>query len=57
VALHASTNQTVNTNTVALGFKSIPLKRLLISGNVLINVDNNSLHYKPSPMVGVSYTF
>jgi hypothetical protein len=57
LALHASTNQTDNTNTVALGFKSVPLKRLLISGNVLINVDNNSLHYKPSPMVGVSYTF
>jgi hypothetical protein len=56
-ALHASTNQTVNTNTVALGFKSLPIKRLLISGNVLIKVDNNSLHYRPSPMVGISYTF
>jgi hypothetical protein len=56
LALHAST-QTFNTNTVALGFKSIPIKRLLISGNVLIKVDNNGLHYKPSPMVGISYTF
>lgn len=57
LALHASTGQTINTSTVALGFKSIPVKRLLLSANVLTRVDNNGLHYKPSPMVGLSYTF
>jgi hypothetical protein len=56
LALHAST-ETFNTNTLALGLKSIPIKRLVISANVLIKVDNNGLHYKPSPMVGISYTF
>lgn len=57
LALHTSTSQTFNTNAVGLGMKFLPIKRLLISANVLISVDNNGLHYKPSPMGGISYTF
>jgi hypothetical protein len=56
LALHAST-QTYNTNTVAVGLKILAVKNLLVSANGLIDVDHNALHYKPSPMVGISYVF
>jgi hypothetical protein len=56
LALHAST-ETFHTGAVALGFKSRPVKGLLLSANVLISVGANGLHYQPSPMFGISYTF
>jgi hypothetical protein len=47
---------TVNEEAVSLGAK-IRAKKLLIVGNCLIRVNNAGLHYKPSPLIGVSYTF
>jgi len=49
--------ETLNTNSVAIGGKYNPLRSLVISGSVLVKADNNALHYKPSPMLGASYTF
>ena len=46
-----------NTNSFAIGAKYNPVKKLLVSGSVLFKLDNYGLHYKPSPMVGISYTF
>ena len=46
-----------NTNSFALGAKYRPFKSFLVSGNVLFKLDDNGLHYKPSPMIGISYTF
>jgi hypothetical protein len=47
---------TVNEEAVSLGAK-LRAKKLLIVGNCLIRLNNAGLHYKPSPLVGVSYTF
>jgi hypothetical protein len=47
---------TINEQAVSLGAK-IRASKLLIVGNCLIRVNNAGLHYKPSPLVGVSYTF
>jgi hypothetical protein len=46
-----------NTSTLSLGGKWNPFRNVLITGNVLIKLDHNGLHYKPSPMIGISYTF
>ena len=47
---------TVNEEAVSLGAK-IRASKLLIVGNCLIRLNNAGLHYKPSPLIGVSYTF
>jgi hypothetical protein len=46
----------VNEEAVSLGAK-LRAKKLLIVGNCLIRLNNAGLHYKPSPLLGVSYTF
>jgi hypothetical protein len=52
-----TSNQTFNTNTIALGFKTMPAHGLLLTANVLIKAGNGGLDYKPVPMIGISYTF
>lgn len=49
--------QTFITKTVAIGGKINPGGNLLISANVLIKLDHFGLHYRPAPMIGISYTF
>jgi hypothetical protein len=51
-----SSTATVNEAAVSLGGK-IRVKRFLIVGNVLIRLNDAGLHFKPSPLAGVSYTF
>ena len=46
-----------NTDSISLGAKYNPRGNLLVTANVLFKLDNNGLHYKPAPMVGISYTF
>ncbi|HYM75015.1 MAG TPA: transporter [Candidatus Dormibacteraeota bacterium] len=46
-----------NTNYVSVGGKLNPVGNLLITANVFFKLDNNGLHNKPAPMVGLSYTF
>ena len=48
---------TVNQSNVSLGAKVRPVARLLVTGNVLFRLNDAGLHFKPSPLVGVSYTF
>jgi len=49
--------QTLNTNTFSVGAKYNPAGNFLLTANVLFKLDNNGLHYKPAPMIGMSYTF
>ena len=46
-----------NTNYITVGGKVNPVGNLLLTANVFFNLDNNGLHNKPAPMVGISYTF
>src|SRR6201995_4906503 len=48
---------TVNQSNIALGAKVRPVARLLITGNVLFRLNDAGLHFKPSPLIGVSYVF
>jgi len=47
---------TVNEESVSLGGK-IRARKFLFVGNCLIRVNDAGLHFKPSPLAGVSYTF
>jgi len=49
--------QTFTTKTVSAGGKINPAGNLLITANVLVRLDHNGLHYRPAPMIGISYTF
>jgi hypothetical protein len=48
---------TVNQANISLGAKVRPVARLLITGNVLFRLNDEGLHFKPSPLIGVSYVF
>jgi len=48
---------TSNQAAVAVGGKINPFGRLLITANVLFRVNDAGLHYKPVPLLGLSYTF
>jgi hypothetical protein len=48
---------TVNQANISLGGKVRPVARLLITGNVLFRLNDEGLHFKPSPLIGVSYVF
>jgi hypothetical protein len=48
---------TVNQSNISMGAKVRPVARLLITGNVLFRLNDAGLHFKPSPLIGVSYTF
>jgi hypothetical protein len=48
---------TVNQSNISLGAKVRPVARLLITGNVLFRLNDAGLHFKPSPLLGVSYVF
>jgi hypothetical protein len=48
---------TVNQANISLGAKVKPVARLLITGNVLFRLNDAGLHFKPSPLIGVSYVF
>jgi hypothetical protein len=57
---HANVNtftSTVNQANISLGAKVKPVARLLITGNVLFRLNDAGLHFKPSPLIGVSYVF
>jgi Putative MetA-pathway of phenol degradation len=48
---------TVNQANISLGAKVRPVARLLVTGNVLFRLNDEGLHFKPSPLIGVSYVF
>jgi hypothetical protein len=59
-ALHPDitvSSATINQESVAIGGKVSPVGRLLITANILVRVNDAGLHYKPVPLIGLSYTF
>jgi hypothetical protein len=48
---------TINQANISAGAKVRPFARFLVTGNVLFRLNNAGLHFKPSPLIGVSYTF
>jgi hypothetical protein len=48
---------TINQANISAGAKVRPFARLLVTGNVLFRLNDAGLHFKPSPLIGVSYTF
>lgn len=52
-----TTSNGFNTNYASVGAKVNPVGNLLITANVFFKLDNNGLHNKPAPLVGISYTF
>jgi len=46
-----------NTSYASVGGKINPFGNLLLTANVFFKLDNDGLHNKPAPMVGISYTF
>jgi hypothetical protein len=52
-----STTATLNQAYISVGGKINPVGRLLVIANVLFQVNDEGLHSKPIPLVGLSYTF
>ncbi len=46
-----------NTNYVTVGGKFNPTRSLLVTANVFFKMDDNGLHNRAAPLVGLSYTF
>jgi hypothetical protein len=53
----ATTTATLNEDSIAVGGKFSPFGRLLVTANVLFRVNDAGLHFKPVPLIGLSYTF
>ena len=53
-----TTNQvSYNITNASIGAKVNLVKRLVLSVNVLVRLDDGGLHAKPSPLASLSYTF
>lgn len=48
---------TVNLESLSVGAKVEPAKKVLLSFNVLFQVSHQGLHTKPVPLAGISYVF
>jgi hypothetical protein len=59
VSLSTSTPVTSSytVNNFSGGLKVSPVGSLVLAGNVLIQLNNNGLHARPTPLVGISYKF
>ena len=53
----ATSTNTVNQSYISVGGKINPAGRLLVTANVLFQVNQAGLHAKPVPLIGLSYTF
>lgn len=53
----ATSTETINQASLALGAKANLVGRLILSANVLFRVNDAGLHSKPVPLAGISYTF
>jgi hypothetical protein len=52
-----SSNSSYSISNLSLGLKYSPAGKLVLSGNVLIQLNNNGLHARPTPLFGISYKF
>lgn len=50
-------NSSYSINNASAGLKWNPYRNLVLSGNVLIQLNNNGLRSRPAPLVGISYKF
>jgi len=51
------TTGSYNVTNASIGARIKPFGHFVVTGNVLINLNNGGLRAKPVPLVGVSYTF
>lgn len=49
--------QTYTINNVSAGLKWNPFLNVVLSGNVLFQINNNGLRSRPTPLLGISYKF
>lgn len=50
-------NSTYSLNNASAGFKLNPFRDLVLSANVLFQINDNGLRSRPTPLVGISYKF
>jgi len=50
-------NSTYTISNLSAGVKIDPVRNLVLSGNVLVQLIDNGLHARPTPLVGISYKF
>ena len=55
LGVHTSTDY--NITNASLGLKLRPVRRLVLTGNVLLKLDDGGLRARAVPLVGVSYSF
>ncbi len=51
------TNTSYTINNVSTGLKWRAVKNLVLSGNVLFQINNTGLRARPTPLIGISYKF
>src|SRR5262249_29645435 len=56
-ATAAHTNTNYNITNASIGLKFRPFRRLVVTGNVLLNMDDGGLRSKAIPLIGASYSF
>jgi hypothetical protein len=50
-------NSSYTINNVSVGLKIAAVRDLVLSGNVLFQINDNGLRSRPTPLVGISYKF
>ena len=50
-------NSSYTINNFSGGVKLSPVGNLVLAGNVLVQLNNNGLHARPTPLLGISYKF
>jgi hypothetical protein len=50
-------NSSYNVSDLSAGVKINPLRDLVLSANVLIQLNDNGLHARPTPLLGISCKF
>jgi hypothetical protein len=57
LASSVSGNSSYSINNLSAGLKLNPVGNLVLSGNVLFQLNNNGLRARPTPLLGLSYKF
>lgn len=52
-----SQNSSYSIDNLSAGLKLNPIGNLVLSGNVLFQLNNNGLRSRPTPLIGISYKF
>lgn len=53
----STVNASYTLNNLSAGLKIAVVRNLVISGNVLVQINNNGLRSRPTPLAGISYKF